>query len=118
MSELARRLPPLSTLVSFEAAFRLRSFTRAADELALSQASISRRVRELERDLGVALFERRRYDVLPTEDGERFAATVRVALQELAGSADRLRARRDGTERLTIFSDMSLRQCARCSVPG
>lgn len=108
MSELSRRLPPLNTLVSFEAALRLRSFTRAADELALSQASISRRVRELEEDLGVALFERRRYDVVPTDDGERLGATVRVALQELAGSAERLRACGDGTERLTIFSDMSL----------
>ena len=48
MTELARRLPPLATLVAFEAAYRHGSFTRAAEELALSQASISRRVRELE----------------------------------------------------------------------
>ena len=108
MSKLSRRLPPLNTLVSFEAALRLGSFTRAADELALSQASVSRRIRELEQDLGVALFERRRYDVVATEDGERLGATVRVALQELAGSAEGLRARADGTENLTIFSDMSL----------
>lgn len=108
MSELSRRLPPLNSLVSFEAALRLGSFTRAADELALSQASISRRVRELEEDLGVPLFERRRYDVVPTEEGERLGATVRVALQELADSTERLRARGEGRERLTIFSDMSL----------
>ena len=108
MSELSRRLPPLNTLLSFEAALRLGSFTRAGDELALSQASISRRVRELEQNLGVALFERRRYDVVPTEEGERLGATVRQALQELAGTAARVRASGDGTERLTIFSDMSL----------
>ena len=54
----------------------------------------------------VTLFERRRYDVKPTEEGETLGATVWVALQELAGSAERLRARGDG--RLTIFSDMSL----------
>ena len=99
---------PHSSLVSFEAAVRLRSFTRAADELSLSQASISRRVRDLERDLGVTLFERRRYDVAPTEEGERLGATVRVALQELAGSAERLRAQGAGRDRLTIFSDVSL----------
>lgn len=87
---------------------RLRSFTRAADELALSQSSISRRVRELEDDLGVRLFERRRYDVVPTEEGERLGATVRTALQDLAASAEQLGARGRGTERLTIFSDISL----------
>ena len=108
MSDLARRLPPLSALVAFEAAFRLGSFTRAANELALSQASISRRVRELEADLGVSLFERRRYDVVPTAEGEALAATVRLALNELAGTAEKLRARGAGAESLTIFSDMSL----------
>ena len=108
MTEFQRRLPPLSSLIPFEAAFRLRSFTRAADELALSQASISRRVRELETDLGLTLFERRRYDVEPTAAGETLAATVRVALNELAGTAQRLRAQAGGEVSLTIFSDMSL----------
>lgn len=108
MPHILRRLPPLSTLVAFEAAFRLGSFTRAADELALSQASISRRVRELEGNLGVALFERRRYDVAPTEHGRTLAATVTPTLHALAGTAERLRVRGDGMESLTIFSDMSL----------
>ncbi len=80
MTKFSNRLPPVSSLVSFEAAFRLRSFTRAADELAMSQSSISRRVRELEHDLGVRLFDRRRYDVVPTEDGEIFGRTVQAAL--------------------------------------
>lgn len=108
MSDLQRRLPPLAALVAFEAAFRLGSFTRAAGELALSQASVSRRVRELETDLGVALFERRRYDVVPTAEGETLAATVRLSLNELAGTSERLRARGAGAESLTVFSDMSL----------
>ena len=108
MTERLRHLPPLNTLVSFEAAHRLGSFTRAADELALSQASISRRVRELEQDLGISLFKRRRYDVEPTDAGNILAATVREALRDLATSAERLRAHADGRERLTIFSDMGL----------
>lgn len=102
------RLPPLATLVPFESALRLGSFTRAADELSLSQASISRRIRELERDLGVPLFKRQRYDVRPTEEGEILGVTVRSVLQDLAASAERLRLRGDGSEQLTIFSDMSL----------
>ncbi len=108
MTDLHRRLPPLATLVAFESAFRHHSFTRAADELALSQASISRRVRELEQHLGVRLFERRRYDVVPTADAEMLAATVRVSLNELAATADRLRSRAAGTESLTLFSDLGL----------
>lgn len=108
MSDLNRCLPPLSALVAFEAAFRHGSFTRAADELALSQASVSRRVRELEQDLGVRLFERRRYDVAPTPEGETLAATVRPALGDLATAADRLRDRGKGIRNLTVFSDLTL----------
>lgn len=108
MAKFRGRLPPLNTLVAFEAAFRLGNFTRAADELALSQASVSRRIRELEQDLGVRLFERRRYDVVPSDHAEALAATVRVSLSELATAAERLRARGSGTESLTIFSDLSL----------
>ncbi|MGH1477720.1 MAG: LysR substrate-binding domain-containing protein [Geminicoccales bacterium] len=108
MTEYSRRLPPLNALVAFEAAFRHRSFTRAADELALSQASVSRRVRELEQDLGVQLFERRRYDVEPTTDGETLAMSVRQSLGELATTADRLRDRGAGIDTLTIFSDLAL----------
>lgn len=108
MAKFRNRLPPLNTLVAFEAAFRLGNFTRAADELALSQAGVSRRIRELEQDLGVRLFERRRYDVVPSDHAEALAATVRVSLSELASMAERLRARGSGTESLTIFSDLSL----------
>lgn len=103
-----RKLPPLNTLIVFEAAFRLQSFTRAADEVALSPASVSRRIRELEQDLGVQLFDRRRYDVLPTIDGEMFAATVRLSLNELLAAADHVRNRSVASNRLTIFSDISL----------
>ncbi|MGF6981950.1 DNA-binding transcriptional LysR family regulator, partial [Paraburkholderia atlantica] len=60
------RLPPLQTLRAFEAAVRLRSFTRAADELALTQGAVSQHVRALESQLDVALFSRGRTGVEPT----------------------------------------------------
>lgn len=108
MSNFSRRLPPLSTLVVFEAAFRHHSFSRAADEIALSQASVSRQIRHLETSVGVSLFERRRHDVVPTAEGEILASVVRVALGELATTAERLRTIGAGDNALTIYSDISI----------
>jgi len=65
MSNFYRKLPPMNTLVAFEAAYRLKSFSRAADEIARSQASVSRKIRQLEDSLGVKLFDRQRHDVIP-----------------------------------------------------
>lgn len=108
MARYDRQLPPLATLVAFETAYRFGSFTRAADELSISQTSISRRVRELEQDLGVKLFERRRYDVVPTQDAVELVAAVRLGLSEIAATSERLRVRAAGGKALTVFSDLSL----------
>ena len=91
----------------FEAAYRLQNFTRAAEEIHFSQATVSRRIAELEADLGVTLFERQRYDVVPTRDAEVLAASVRLALGEISRTTDLLRRRSD-TLSMTIFSDLSL----------
>ncbi len=106
MSE-SPRLPPLATLAPFEAACRLQNFTRAAEELHFSQATVSRRVAELEADLGVALFERHRYDVVPTRDAEALAASVRLALGEISRTTDLLRRRTEASS-MTIYSDLCL----------
>ena len=52
------RLPPLTALRAFESAARNRSFTKAAQELFLTQSAISRHVRNLEELFGIALFYR------------------------------------------------------------
>lgn len=108
MADFDRLLPPLATLVAFEAAFRHQNFTRAAEELYLSQASVSRRIRELESDLGVVLFQRHRHDVTPSAEAEELAASVRLSLTELSSTADRLRRRALGINSLTVLSDPSL----------
>lgn len=108
MAEFDRLLPPLATLVAFEAAFRHGNFTHAAEELHQSQATVSRRVRELESDLGVSLFERHRHDVTPTADGELFAASVRWSLGELSSTAELIRRRAASTDALTILTSLSL----------
>ncbi len=108
MSEFEQLLPPLATLVPFEAAYRHGNFTRAAKELHQSQATVSRRIRELETDLGVSLFERHRYDVTPTEDGELLAASVRLSLSELSTTADLIRKRSQMEDAVTILTSLSL----------
>lgn len=65
------RMPSLAGLRCFEAAARLENFSRAADELHLTHGAISRAVRTLEEDLGVALFERRSRRVFLTDAGRR-----------------------------------------------
>ena len=108
MPNLRHRLPPLGTLVVFEAAFRCKSFSRAADEVFLSQASVSRQIKQLETNLGVKLFERQRHDVLPTQEAESLATTVYLTLNELASAADRLRQNQSKVNSLTIVSDISI----------
>ncbi len=108
MAILSRQLPPLGTLVVFEAAYRLRNFSRAGDEVALSQASVSRQIRQLETNLGIKLFDRQRHDVVPTAEGEALAATVHLTLRELAATAGRLRESSKTSKRFTIFSDISI----------
>jgi len=62
---------PLTALRSFEAAGRHLSFSRAAEELFVSQAAISRQIRELETLLGTPLFERLHRKVRLTDAGDR-----------------------------------------------
>jgi LysR family glycine cleavage system transcriptional activator len=98
---MARRLPPLSSLRPFEAAARLESFSRAAEELHITHGAVSHQVRALEEHLGAPLFARHGKRVALTAAGRTFAERVRGALDEIAMAADVVRpARRDS--RLTV----------------
>ncbi len=70
---MSDRLPPLYALRAFEVAARSSSFTRAAEELSLTQSAISRHIRNLETVLGCRLFERHGPKLLLTEAGQRLA---------------------------------------------
>ena len=80
---ISSRIPPLQTLRVFEAAVRLRSFTRAADELALTQGAVSQHVRALESQLAVSLFERTPGGAVPTARAHDLALQVRQGLRVL-----------------------------------
>jgi DNA-binding transcriptional LysR family regulator len=85
-------LPPLDLIQGFEAAARSLSFTKAAEELSLTQSAISRQIRALEESLGVALFERRPRSLALTEEGAALHRVVAEVLERLQEATGRLRA--------------------------
>lgn len=80
MDFFRRTIPSLDALVFFEAAARHRNFTRAAEELRVSQVAVSKRVRALEDDLGAVLFERQGRTLDLTPAGRALAERVRAGL--------------------------------------
>jgi len=76
-------LPPLDALVAFESAARHLSFTRAADEIALTQSAVSRQIQMLEQRLGVALFRRMHRAIALTDEGRTLQLAVVDALVRL-----------------------------------
>lgn len=74
------QLPAIGHLMTFEAAARTGSFTRAAEELSISQPAISHAMRELETELGVSLFERRHKGVETTDAGRFLLEQVSLGL--------------------------------------
>ncbi len=80
---MRRKIPSLQALACFEAAARHESYTRAAQELALTQGAVSRQITALEEFVGVALFRRTRHGVTLTELGRDYAAQVAPRLAAL-----------------------------------
>ncbi len=79
-----RFLPSTNLLLAFETAARCQSFTRAAQELDLTQSAVSRQIRALEDQIGVALFIRERQRVVLSAAGARYVEEVREALARIA----------------------------------
>ncbi|MFF8716809.1 LysR family transcriptional regulator [Streptomyces sp. NPDC015184] len=80
-------LPPLNTLLPFEATVRHASMTSAARELHVTHGAVSRQIQNLERALGTSLFERRARALHPTQEARRLAAVVRDALDQIDAAA-------------------------------
>lgn len=85
------RLPPLDLLEAFESAARHLSFTRAADELSLTQSAVSRQIAALEERLGVVLFQRLHRALRLTEAGAQLQQTTQSVLQQLQHVGEQLR---------------------------
>ena len=91
---MSRRLPSLNALRSFEAGARHLSFTRAAEELNVTQTAISHQVRQLEEELGFPLFRRSTRRLELTPEGQRLAPVLTLALDRVGEATEALRARR------------------------
>ena len=87
---MLRRLPPLNALKAFEAAARHESFTRAAEELCVTQGAVSHQVKALEAELGIKLFNRERQRLIITEAGRDYLTVLRDAFDRMAVGTERL----------------------------
>ncbi len=104
------RLPPMQALRAFEAAARTGSLTRAAELLHVTHGAIGHQIKALEGELGVRLVERAGRGVRLTDEGERFAARVRVAFAELAEAVREVAEGRNPRQlRITVLPSFAAR---------
>ena len=98
-----RNLPPLATVRVFEAAARHLSFTRAADELGMTQAAVSYQIKLLEERLGAPLFFRRTRAVELTATGRLLAPATSEALDQLAAAFSAAKADAGGVLSISVL---------------
>jgi LysR family glycine cleavage system transcriptional activator len=96
------RLPSLDLLKGFEAAARLLSFTKAGEELHLTQSAVSRQIQDLEDQLGVPLFQRRHRALVLTEAGQQLFSAAAQVLATMRAVTDRVRASSGGRRVLSV----------------
>jgi DNA-binding transcriptional LysR family regulator len=80
---MRRKIPGVEALIAFEAAARHQSFTRSADELALTPSAVGRQIAILENYLGVSLFNRIKKRISLTDVGQMYARNVRESLEKI-----------------------------------
>ncbi|MFB1016167.1 MAG: transcriptional regulator GcvA [Alteromonadaceae bacterium] len=90
---MANRLPPLNALRAFDASARQLSFTRAAEELFVTQAAISHQIKALEEYLGLKLFMRKNRSLLLTEEGQSYYLDIKDIFNSLNDATEKLLAR-------------------------
>lgn len=99
------RLPSLNGLRAFEAAARHLSFTKAAEELNVTQTAISHQIKRLEEELGLRLFIRQNRALALTNEGREYLPGIRAAFQDLRLATERLKRREN--ENVLIVSTLT-----------
>jgi len=90
---MSNRYPPLNALRAFEVAARHLSFTKASEELFVTQAAVSHQIKALEDYLGLKLFRRRNRSLLLTEEGQSYYLDIKDILLSLKEATDKLKSR-------------------------
>src|SRR3954463_1227097 len=99
-------LPSLDLLQGFEAAARYLSFTKAGEELFITQSAVSRQIKELEDQLGVELFHRRHRALALTQAGQQLYTAAAQVLTTMRTATSRLRAQ-NGKRPLAVTTTAS-----------
>src|SRR3954471_5074231 len=100
-------MPSLDLLRGFEAAARHLSFTKAAEELFLTQSAVSRQMKELEDQLGVPLFQRRHRALALTDAGQQFYAAAAQVIATMRAATERLRTQSGRRRPLSVTTTHS-----------
>jgi DNA-binding transcriptional LysR family regulator len=103
------KLPPLKSLPVFEAVARLNSFSKAAQELAITQSAVSHQIKQLESYLGEPLFLRSGRQLQLTEEGRQYQEAVTSVLLELEKASERLLGQEKSHLRLSVYSSFAVR---------
>jgi LysR family glycine cleavage system transcriptional activator len=104
---LKSSLPPLNSLVAFEAAARRLSFTKAADELGVSQGAISRQIKILEETLGSRLFRRTKPQLALTKTGQGYYEAISLPLARIADATTAIKDNSQGSITLVTTNAMA-----------
>jgi putative choline sulfate-utilization transcription factor len=103
---LRKKLPPPNSIIAFEAAARHQSFTRAAQELNVTQTAVSRQIKTLEDHLGLAVFRRIGRTVQLTREGKRLHEAVMAGLSHIAEIVAELQ-QTDARPHLTVATTLA-----------
>lgn len=106
MTTLRKRLPPLQNLEAFEAAARHLSFTKAANEINLSQSAVSRQIKHLEESMDVHLFTRSHKTITLTKAGRTLLSGIERCLAELRRTVETIESDKGPT--VTISASMAI----------
>lgn len=108
MKNYRKNLPPLDSLMFFEAAARRLSFTGAASELFVSQTAVSKRIHQLEEYLGIQLFIRNGRALSLSDEGKQLRDKSAMALDYLESAVLSISARKSEAVRIAANSAVSM----------
>lgn len=103
------KLPPLRALQCFEAVARFSSFSKAAEQLNITQSAVSHQVRQLEDYLGESMFNRKGRTLSLTDTGERYYDEVSSSLANIANASQQIREGKSGKIRLALYSSLAVK---------